>query len=120
MRTNEAISQYTEYCKNLGEKFRVNGFILKNFANLAKIGAKVVVRVPLVPGITDTKENLANIAGLAKTQPGLIKVELLPYCRNRTSQGRAPMFTFERKGLSKAKNAGIDIFTAEDVLATFA
>ena len=33
MRTNEAISQYTEYSKNLGEKFRVNGFILKNFAN---------------------------------------------------------------------------------------
>jgi len=33
MRTNEAVSRYTEYCKNLGEKFRVNGFILKNFAD---------------------------------------------------------------------------------------
>ncbi|MDD4220492.1 MAG: tyrosine-type recombinase/integrase [Sphaerochaetaceae bacterium] len=33
MRTDEAISQYTKYRKNLGEKFRVNGFILKNFAN---------------------------------------------------------------------------------------
>jgi site-specific recombinase XerD len=33
MRTDEAISQYTEYRKNLGEKFRENGFILKNFVN---------------------------------------------------------------------------------------
>jgi integrase len=33
MRTDEAINQYTKYRKNLGEKFRENGFILKNFAN---------------------------------------------------------------------------------------
>jgi integrase len=33
MRTDEAISRYTEYRRNLGEKFRVNEFILKNFAN---------------------------------------------------------------------------------------
>jgi integrase len=35
MRTNEAVKQYMEYRKNLGEKFRVNGFILKDFANYA-------------------------------------------------------------------------------------
>jgi len=35
MKTNEAISQYIEYRKNLGAQFRENGFILKNFANYA-------------------------------------------------------------------------------------
>jgi integrase len=33
IRINEAISQYSEYRKSLGEKFRENGFILKNFSN---------------------------------------------------------------------------------------
>ena len=40
-----------------------------------------VVRVPLVPGVTDTDENLAGIAKTIEKLPGLVEVNLLPYNR---------------------------------------
>ena len=40
-----------------------------------------VIRVPLVPGVTDTDANLAAIAALARGLPGLERVDLLPYNR---------------------------------------
>ena len=40
-----------------------------------------VIRVPLVPGVTDTLANLAAIADLAGGLSGLERVDLLPYNR---------------------------------------
>jgi pyruvate formate lyase activating enzyme len=58
-----------------------NALILQNLAVLGVSGVPFVIRVPLVPGVTDTDENLASIAKIARTLPGLIQVELLPYNR---------------------------------------
>ena len=52
-----------------------NGVILENLAWLTESGKPFVVRVPLIPGITDTDENLAAAAEFAGDAP----VELLPY-----------------------------------------
>jgi len=38
-----------------------------------------VVRVPIVPGVTDTNQNLADIAQTVSGLVGLQQVELLPY-----------------------------------------
>ena len=54
-----------------------NARILSNAKYLKKCGKCHVFRVPLIPGITDTYENLARIAELA----GESRVELLPYNR---------------------------------------
>ena len=37
------------------------------------------VRVPLVPGVTDSEENLAGIARTVQGMHGLLGVDLLPY-----------------------------------------
>ncbi len=55
--------------------------ILQNLRLLSASGKPFVVRVPLVPGVTDTAENLTAIARLVKGLPGLMRVELLPYNR---------------------------------------
>ena len=60
--------------------------ILRNLALLAKTETPVVVRVPLVPGVTDTDENLIAIARQVKTLPRPVRVELLPY--NRAAGGK--------------------------------
>ena len=52
-----------------------NGVILENLAWLKNSGRPFVFRVPLIPGITDTDENLSAIARFAGDAP----VELLPY-----------------------------------------
>lgn len=63
-----------------------NGLILANLAALAGLGKPFVIRVPLVPGVTDTDENLSAIAERASALPGPPRVELLPY--NRAAGGK--------------------------------
>ena len=62
-------AKHREYCG------ADNGQILENLRWLMESGKPFVLRVPLVPGITDTRENLAAIADFA----GDSSVELLPY-----------------------------------------
>ena len=56
-----------------------NTLILSNLHILDEIGKPFVVRVPLVPGITDTNQNLADIAQTLLGMHGLQRVDLLPY-----------------------------------------
>ena len=54
-----------------------NAPILRNFEILRQSGKPYLVRVPLIPDITDTPENLAKIATVVGDSP----TELLPYNR---------------------------------------
>ena len=56
-----------------------NNMILNNLKFLSVSGKPFVIRVPLVPGVTDTDENLAAIAETAAGLSGLLYVDLLPY-----------------------------------------
>ena len=56
-----------------------NDLILNNLQILSASGKPFVIRVPLVPGVTDTDENLADIAQTVRGLPGLLWVDLLPY-----------------------------------------
>ena len=58
-----------------------NERILSNLQRVSASGRPFVIRVPLVPGVTDTDENLTAIAGVARGLPGLVRVDLLPYNR---------------------------------------
>ncbi len=56
-----------------------NDLILDNLKTLSASGKPFVIRVPLVPGVTDTDENLCAIARTVYGLPGLVRVDLLPY-----------------------------------------
>ena len=57
-----------------------NRQILRNFEILAKNGNDMLVRVPLIPGINDDKENIKSTAGFI-LQHGVKHICLLPYHR---------------------------------------
>jgi pyruvate formate lyase activating enzyme len=63
-----------------------NGPILRNLALLEELGRPFVARIPLVPGVTDTEENLSAIAETLASTPTLIEAQLLPY--NRAAGGK--------------------------------
>ena len=65
-----------------------NAPILDNLRILSRLDVPAVVRVPLVPGLTDTRENLAAIAAAVRDLPRLLRVDLLPY--NRAAGGKYP------------------------------
>jgi pyruvate formate lyase activating enzyme len=55
--------------------------ILRNLRILSGMGVPFVVRVPLIPGVTDTEENFTAIARFVAGLPGLQRIDLLPYNR---------------------------------------
>lgn len=46
-----------------------NRIILENFAYLAKKGAEVLVRIPIIPGINDSSDNINKYP---PAQPGVL------------------------------------------------
>lgn len=67
-----------EHIKYTGKS---NKIILENAGYILSSGRKATFRVPLIPGITDTDENLTGIAEFLKKGRENIKVELIPYNR---------------------------------------
>lgn len=55
--------------------------VLDNLQALSRSKIPFVIRVPLIPGVTDTEDNFAAIAGIVDGLPGLLRVDLLPYNR---------------------------------------
>lgn len=57
-----------------------NGLILENLQKLSEQHKQIIVRIPVIPGVNDTKEELAAMAQiLKKLGSGLRQVELLKY-----------------------------------------
>lgn len=63
--------------RNMHKKYTgvYNDTILNNIEYLKSINKEIVFRIPLIPEITDTEENLVGISRLV----GVHRVELLPY-----------------------------------------
>lgn len=56
-----------------------NRLILDNLDKLAHAGHHIIIRFPIIPGITDKRENIEAIAALAKALPNIIQIDILPY-----------------------------------------
>ena len=56
-----------------------NGLILQNLDWLRESGIPFWIRIPLIPTVNDTEENMRRTAALLKGAPQLERVELLPY-----------------------------------------
>jgi pyruvate formate lyase activating enzyme len=52
---------------------------LRNLNELTNRGNKVIIRIPLIPGVTDTEENLSEIANYLSTLKNIRQIDLLPY-----------------------------------------
>lgn len=60
--------------------------VLANLAAVAAAGARIWLRVPVVPGYTDGTDHADQVARLAAATPGVERVTLLPYHRTGTSK----------------------------------
>jgi pyruvate formate lyase activating enzyme len=71
--------------KVMDEELHINGTgvsnrrILQNAINLSQQNVDLIVRIPVVPGINATEENMRATAGFLQNFPRLKYVELLPY-----------------------------------------
>ena len=65
-----------------------NELILENTARVAAQGVPMIIRVPLIPGLNDSDENINQLGQFMKTC-GLLRVDLLPYHRFSLSKYQA-------------------------------
>ena len=56
-----------------------NKTILDNLLALDEIGAKIVLRCPIIPTVNDNKEHLLGVAFVANRLKNVCKIEVLPY-----------------------------------------
>lgn len=56
-----------------------NDIILKNLQQLADLGENIVIRVPIIPGITNDEANMNSISEFVQKLPGDQSIDLLPY-----------------------------------------
>ncbi|MDD5508931.1 MAG: glycyl-radical enzyme activating protein [Bacteroidales bacterium] len=59
----------------------MNEKVLKNLMLLSEMGKNIVIRVPVIPGITDTQKNITALRDLFLELNGLEQIDLLPYHR---------------------------------------
>lgn len=90
-----------------------NALILRNFVCLAQSGKDFVVRIPLIPGVTDTEHNITQIAQLL-IDNGVNYVELLPY--NTMAGGKYKMLQREYRPDFDEKGA---VSTQENLFAAY-
>ncbi|MDX9959800.1 MAG: glycyl-radical enzyme activating protein [Clostridia bacterium] len=69
---------------------RDNSQILSNLDYLAHTDAKVLLRLPLVPGVNDSRKHLAGIAALLARYPALQGAQIMPY--HSLGSGKAARF----------------------------
>jgi len=74
-----------------------NNLILANLTSLAMRGQKVVVRIPMIPEITDTRQNLDAVAVFLRPLRNVRRISLLPY--NKLGEDKAKRFKLGDRGL---------------------
>ena len=84
--------------------------ILRNLRELHARGAKVLLRLPVVPGHNDQREHFEAVGALCRELPGLLGVEVMPY--HRLGEGKR-----DRLGLPTDDRPDIKPPTRETVAA---
>jgi pyruvate formate lyase activating enzyme len=91
-----------------------NKLILENLQLLSASGVPFVIRVPLVPGVTDSDENLKAIASCVCRLPGLVRVDLLPYNRAAGAKYSAAGLQFA-PGYDESRGLNINTLVFEEL-----
>lgn len=76
-----------------------NQQVLKNLKTISQAGKPIIIRIPLIPGITDTKENLSGLKQIIEQTEKICRIDLLPYHAIAKSK-------YERMGKSCFHQAG--------------
>lgn len=78
--------------ENLHVKYTgvTNRIIHNNIKALAKLTSKFRIRIPLIPGVTDTKSNLEKVSQFLTTLDNVPQIDVLPY--NEICEGKYERF----------------------------
>ncbi len=56
-----------------------NQLVLNNLKTISRNAKPIIIRIPLIPEITDTETNLLGLKRIIESTAGIIRIDLLPY-----------------------------------------
>ncbi|MDQ1352319.1 MAG: pyruvate formate lyase activating enzyme [Acidobacteriota bacterium] len=77
-----------------------NKYALQNLETLSKKGKRVIIRFPLIPGITDTNENVTAVAAFVSSLKGIHDINVLPYHETAQHKYRRLNLDYEMEGVT--------------------
>jgi pyruvate formate lyase activating enzyme len=102
--------KHTDPLVHLEHTGKDNNCILENAQRISEEGIPLVIRIPVIPGINDTPENISNTAEFVKESlPSCIRMELLPYHALGKDKYRSLGKTYMLEDLSPPPDAEMDI-----------
>ncbi|MBC8181932.1 glycyl-radical enzyme activating protein [candidate division KSB1 bacterium] len=63
-----------------------NNLIHGNLVRLSKLNKNINIRIPLIPGVVDTEDNITNLIRFISTLKNIKQIDLLPY--NKIGEGK--------------------------------
>lgn len=90
--------------------------VLKNLEYLCNHDTGFILRIPLIPGVNDTRQNMLNILSMIKEVPSLVRVEILSY--NKLAGAKYPMVGKEYNPPFNGDDAPhiYDVFSEQNVM----
>lgn len=76
-----------------------NKYALQNLETLSKKGKKVIIRFPLIPGITDTNENVSAVADFVSRLKSIRDIDVLPYHETAQHKYRRLNIDYKMEGM---------------------
>jgi pyruvate formate lyase activating enzyme len=84
-----------------------NKLVLRNLKTLAQKGKKVIVRIPLIPGVNDDEENIQKTAKFIQSLKNIKHISLLPYHKlGQDKHKRLSKKKFQDFNLPRQKDIG--------------
>lgn len=98
-----------------------NELILDNIRRISDYGIPITVRTPVVPGMTDTEDNIGGIAAFAAEIPAVKEYELLAYHNFGESKYKALGRDYELTGTGTPEDDVMRnlVKTANDILVPY-
>lgn len=76
-----------------------NTHTLKNLESLSRKARAIVIRFPVIPGITDTNDNISAMARYVSTLPNIQRVDLLSYHSIAEAKYKRLNMEYKMKGI---------------------
>jgi len=86
-----------------------NSLIFKNLKWIVSAGKRVIVRVPLIPGINDDLKNMEHTADFIATLGGIERVDILPYFAESADKYRRLNRMHKMNDVKSPSNGDIEI-----------
>jgi len=85
-----------------------NTLILKNLKELSNNGCKISVRIPVIPGINDSGNEISKIAEFLSTLEGIEEISLLPYHKAESKKYESLNILYKMENVPTPANSKIE------------